>query len=256
MGEKKITARKPDVILGVIPARGGSKGIPRKNIVSVNGKPLLAYTIEAARQSRGLTSFVLTTDSEEIRELGLELGAPAPYLRPAALGGDKVSTLDVVRHAVEMYEKKTGQTVTATVLLQPTAPLRETADIDASIDLLRRYPAAHSVVSFYEASHAHPNYMYELKKEWMKPFLGARAKPFAPRQTFSPVYVRNGSLYATRRKTLFEKKSLAGDKIIPYIMPRERSVNIDTGFDLWLAERVLETKHAPSPWNVSIQGLR
>jgi len=228
-------------VLAVIPARGGSKGIPYKNIIPLGGKPLLRWTIDAARNSRLLTHVLLSTDSPRIRRLGQRWGCPAPFLRPKALATDHAKTLDVIRHAVSWHEQATGQKIDAVMALQPTAPFRTSQDIDAAIRLLAHSPHADSVVSFQPVGAAHPNYLYVPHGPWVMPFLGKRAK-IQPRQVFSPVYIRNGAIYLARRATLMEQHSVIGRRVRPYMMPSERSVNIDERADLYLAEGLLRAQ--------------
>jgi CMP-N,N'-diacetyllegionaminic acid synthase len=235
MGEKTM---KPLDVIGVIPARRGSKGIPGKNTVLLGGKPLVRWTIEAARGSRRLTNFLLSTDSTRIRRLGVRLGCPAPFLRPAYLATDRAGTLDVVRHAVRFHERRVGRPVDAVLVLQPTSPFRDSRDIDRAIELLAATPAADSVLSFQAVSHGHPNYLYRLGPRWARPLLARQSTPVT-RQRLQPVFVRNGAIYLTRRSVLFSGRSLWGTRILPYLMPAGRSVNIDDLFDLRLARGLL-----------------
>ncbi|MFA5974901.1 MAG: acylneuraminate cytidylyltransferase family protein [Elusimicrobiota bacterium] len=237
------SARRSPIILAIIPARGGSKGIPHKNIKRLIGKPLLQYSIEAARKSRRLTDYMVSTDSRSIRAIALKLRCPTPFLRPHRLATDRASTLSVLQHAALFFERRTGLKVDAVMSLQPTAPLRTPEDIDRCIGLLQKYPRADSVVSFYVADNAHPNYMYVTTGPYVKPLLGKKATPFQRRQEFKPVLVRNGAIYLVRRHILFGASSLVGNKIIPYLMPRERSINIDHPFDFQLAAILLRARH-------------
>jgi CMP-N,N'-diacetyllegionaminic acid synthase len=231
----------PLTVLAIIPARGGSKGIPKKNTILLGKKPLLRWTIDAARKSRLLTDMMLSTDSPRIRRLGIGWGCPAPFLRPKALATDKAGTLGVIQHAVRYYEAQSGKTVDAVLILQPTSPFRSSQDIDAAIRSLAGAPAADSVVSFQIVSHGHPNYLYRLERQWIKPYLGAKAR-IQPRQQFESVYVRNGALYLVRRSILMDHGSTTGKRILPYVMPAERSINIDDRFDLRIAEGLLRVR--------------
>ena len=228
-------------VLGVIPARGGSKGIRHKNRVPLGGKPLLRWTVEAAHRSRRLSAVLVSTDSPELRRLAERSGCPAPFLRPKALATDRARTLDVIRHAIEWHEADIGRPIDAVLVLQPTSPFRNAQDIDRCIELLARSPKADSVISFQDVAHAHPRYLYIVKSRWAVPLLH-REKQGVPRQDFETVYVRNGAIYLARRATLFNGGSLWGRRILPYFMPPERSVNIDNPFDLRLAEGLLRVR--------------
>src|SRR5712691_3013598 len=144
----------PIRVLGLIPARGGSKGVPRKNICMVAGKPFLQYTAEAALGALRLDRIVLSTEDDEIAEVGRRCGAEVPFLRPASLAQDTTPMLPVVQHAIRMLEAA-GDHFDAVCLLQPTNPLRRASDIDDAIDLLER-TQADSVISFVEVSDSHP----------------------------------------------------------------------------------------------------
>lgn len=223
--------------LGVIPARTGSKGIAGKNLRLLGGKPLIVHTIEAARASRRLTDFLVSTDGEEIAGVARAAGAPVPFLRPAEFAGDATPTVDAVMHAVSWYEGRYGRTVDAVVLLQPTSPFRTGEDIDAAIVCFVAQEVP-SLVSCYDAAHVHPSIMYTLAGAGLEPLLpegGAAGR----RQEFMPVYVRNGAIYITSRQLVMKARKIYDEKPVAYVMPRERSLNIDDPFDLELAEGLL-----------------
>jgi CMP-N,N'-diacetyllegionaminic acid synthase len=221
-------------VLGVIPARGGSKGIPKKNILPVGGKPLIGHTISAALDCRGLNDCIVSTDSQEIADCAASLGMPVHSLRGEALAADTTTTEDTVIYEVEKYEKETGQTVDVIVLLQPTAPMRLASDIDAA---LARFfdTGSTSLISVYEADFVHPSIMYFQKKGKLTPVLD-EGKTIQRRQKFESVYVRNGALYITTRDHMFGSESFVDEAPSSYVMPWERSVNIDEPFDLEIAE--------------------
>lgn len=233
------------MILGVIPARGGSKGIPDKNIRLLAGKPLIAYTIEAGRASRLLTDVVVTTDSERIAEIAVALGAKVPFLRPKELATDDAKTIDAVRHAVLEYERRNDLLVDVVVLLQPTSPLRTAKDIDTAIVQYRESPDARSLVSCYDATSVHPAIMYRQgRKGRLQAYLkGAVA---LRRQKFEQLYVRNGAIYIAGRELVVGENLMYDDNPHGYVMPRERSINIDEPFDLEIAACLL-AKGLPTP---------
>lgn len=225
-------------ILGVIPARGGSKSVPRKNIALLHGKPMLAYTIEAARGSQRLTHFVLSSDDPEIIAVGRQYGAPAPFVRPAELATDEAPTLPVVQHAVQTMEALEKVTFAAVVLLQPTTPLRQAADIDAAVKKLFA-TGADSVVSVVDVGAFHPARMRAIVDDQLVDLPIREPKEMLRRQDLPPVYIRNGAVYVVRRSVLMEQNSMIGQVSRPYIMPPERSVNVDSRLDFLLAGLLL-----------------
>ena len=224
-------------ILGIIPARGGSKGIPRKNIRLLNGKPLIAYTFETARQASQITRCILTTDDPEIAEIAQEHEIDVPFMRPAHLATDEATTLEVVLHAISAIEEAEQSLYDIIVLLQPTTPLRIVDDITQSLTLIEQ-TNADSVVSFYQVEHGHPYYMYTLEDGQPQPLMQI-PRHITRRQDFPPVYVRNGAIYATRRDILVESRSFYGEQVRAYVMPYKRSINIDSEIDLVMAEQIL-----------------
>jgi CMP-N-acetylneuraminic acid synthetase len=227
-------------VLGVITARGGSKGIPRKNIVPLLGKPLLVYTVQAALASKRLTRTVLSTDDTAIAEVGMRAGVDVPFMRPADLAGDDVSTIPVLQHVVGELESA-GEQYDAVLTLQPTNPLRRPEDIDGAIEMLES-TGADSVISFAEVGEHHPARM-----KWIAPDGRVSDPPFAeafegqPRQQLRKLYLREGSIYLTRRAVLMEHNSIKGNDCRAWIIPPERALNIDTPFDLLMTEQVLKS---------------
>ena len=221
-------------ILGVIPARGGSKGIPGKNLREVAGKPLLGYTVDAVRDSRRLTRTILSTDDAAIAEAGRTLGVDVPFMRPPHLGDDSSPMLPVLQHAVDEMALR-GFVADAVVLLQPTSPLRRSEHIDAAIELLIA-TGADSVVSVVEVPHQfRPVSLMALEDGRLVPL-----EPDAPhrRQDKPVVYARNGpAVLALRPDRL--GGDLYGSDCRPYVMDMRDSVDIDEEADLRLAELYL-----------------
>ena len=228
-------------VLGLVPARGGSKGVPRKNIQLLCGKPLLRYTAESALGARRLARVVLTTDDEEIARLGRDGGREVPFRRPAALATDETPMMPVVQHALRMLEEA-GDAFDAVCLLQPTNPFRQSEDIDGAIDLLDR-TGADSVISFVEVGEKHPARMKYIAADGRvvdPPF--AEAVEGQRRQDLPKIYLREGSIYLTRTLVLVRDGSFKGRDCRGWIVPEERACNIDTPFDLFLAEQMLSGK--------------
>lgn len=233
-------------VLGIVTARGGSKGIPGKNIAPLRGKPLLAYTADAARAARRLTRTVLSTDDPEIARVGREYGLEVPFLRPAELARDETPTVPVLQHAVRELEAQ-GERYDAILTLQPTNPLRRPEDIDGAIELLEA-TGADSVISFVDTEERHPARM-----KFISPEGRVIDPPFAEqyegerRQDLPRLYLREGSIYLTRRFVLMEQNSLKGADCRAWIIPVERACNIDTPFDLLLAEHLLAPSAGARP---------
>jgi len=226
------------IFLGIIPARSGSKGVKDKNIRMVAGKPLIAYTIEAAARSTLLTDCIVSTESERIAAIATQYGGTVPFPRPAELATDDAPTIDVLVHAVAAYEQMHSLHVDYLVLLQPTTPLRTAADIDSAIGLMQSMPEARSLITCYKATAVHPRIMYHRSGSIMQPYL-ADGQSMTSRHVFEPVYVRNGAIYIADRRLVMEERRVMADNPIGHLMPRERSVNIDDYFDLFVAESIL-----------------
>jgi CMP-N,N'-diacetyllegionaminic acid synthase len=227
-------------VLGVIPARGGSKGIPRKNLAQLGGRPLLEYTIDAARGSQRLSRTVLSTDDQEIAAVGKELGVEVPFVRPAHLASDSATSASVLQHALKQIEEQEGRAYDLVVLLQPSSPFRSAADIDRAVELLDHAEAT-SVVSVTTLEEPHPVKVMVMDDGVLKPFLPQYWRETLRRQDLTPVYRLNGAIYGVTRDVVQNECSLWGMRTLAYEMPPERSLNIDTPWDLRLAEAVLRT---------------
>lgn len=227
--------------LGIIPARGGSKGIPKKNIALVKGRPLIHYTIDAARSSRLLSRVVVSSDDDEIIKVARQLGAEVPFRRPTELAADDATAVAVACHALTFAEKEENLLYDFVALLEPTSPLRRAEDIDEALALLME-SGADSVVSLCPLEAPHPAKLKVLEAGKVRPFLPAFWREGLQRQNLDPVYFLNGAIYAVRRELLVRDKTFWGEKNLPYLMPPERSVNIDNWVDLKLAEVLLEDR--------------
>ncbi len=232
-------------VLGIVPARGGSKGVPGKNIKEIAGQPLLAYTAQAIQASSRLTRTVLSTEDPAIAKVGSEWGLDAPFLRPAELAADDTPTLPVLQHAVRWFEAQ-GQSFDAVCLLQPTTPLRTGADIDACIDLLAE-SGADSVLSVLPLpAKYNPHWVFFVDDEGGLRLSTGEDTPIPRRQDLPPAYHRDGAIYVTCRDILMEENSLLGRRIVPYHMDPARTVNIDLPGDLRRAEELLAARDAAS----------
>jgi N-acylneuraminate cytidylyltransferase len=219
-------------ILALIPARGGSKGIPRKNIRSFAGYPLIAWSIAAAKQSSLVTRVIVSTDDEEIAAVAREWGAETPFLRPAELAQDKTTDLPVFEHALKWLEEVEGYRPEIVIQLRPTSPIRPLTMVDDAIRILLQHPDADCVRGVVPAAQ-NPFKMWRFNGEGkpLKPLLEVEgiAEPYnAPRQTLPPVYWQTGHIDAIRVSTITQKKSLTGDAIYPLVIDSKYTVDIDT----------------------------
>lgn len=220
-------------VLGIIPARGGSKGIPSKNIKELDGMPLIAYTIRAAISSN-LTHVIVSTDSQTIADIAIRYGVNVPFLRPDNLATDTASSMPVAIHGLLEMEKLYECQYDAVMLLQPTTPFRTTEDINSAISLLIEKDTD-SVISVVDVGGTHPARMKYLREGLLidPPF--CEEKENQNRQELEPMFIRNGAIYLSKRNVLL-KGTYKGDSCAALIMPNKRSVNIDTIFDFEYAE--------------------
>lgn len=225
------TRKQSSPYLVVIPARGGSKRIRGKNLVSLDGKPLLAHTIEAALSVPGIGRVLVSTDDADIADAAIQAGAEAPSLRPAELARDKSPMLGVVQHAITVAEEE-GRWVEAVVLLQPTSPFRTGAQIAAAMQCYEASGA--DTVTSVRIAAEHPYYAWRLEGEALAPFYSLQHQQTV-RQALPPAYFETGAIYVLRREVLDEGE-FYGDRIVPYEMDEVSSLDIDTPQDLAFAE--------------------
>lgn len=223
-------------ILSIIPARGGSKGIPNKNIIDLCGKPLIAYSILAAKSSQYIDDIIVSTDSEKIRTIALEYGASVPFLRPAELATDTSKTIDCMLHAIQ-FLSNTGNNYDYVVLLQPTQPIRKPKFIDEAIQQLidSDWDSLVSVSPVAE----HPILMRTITKEGTLQSL-LPISSTVRRQDFPAVYKVNGSIYINRIHEHFDETTSLNDNALPYYMDKQYSIDIDSLDDLQKAKSFLE----------------
>jgi CMP-N-acetylneuraminic acid synthetase len=223
-------------VLGVVPARGGSKGILRKNVALVAGRPLLAYTADAVRASRRLTRTVVSTDDEAIAEAAGALDLEVPFLRPVDLAADDTPMLPVLQHAAREMAGR-GFAADAVVLLQPTSPLRHATHIDEAIERLES-TGADSVVSVIEVPHQFsPVSVMRMDGDRLRPYIDG---PLVTRRQDKPrVFARNGPAVLAVRTRVLEGGSLYGNDCRPLVMTAAESLDVDDPEDLALAEYLL-----------------
>ena len=220
--------------LGLITARGGSKGIHRKNLVPLGGRPLISYTIEAALESGVLDRLIVSTDDAEIGEVSRELGAETPYVRPAYLSGDLHPSYPVVVHALEWMAEHEDYHPDYVMLMQPTSPLRTVSDIRNAMAIAREKDAD-GVISVYQPKQ-HPLWMFELTQDGRFADFDPYARELTRRQSLKPQYMLNGAIYLVRSSVILRQDHFYTDRTYALIMPRERSMDIDTAIDVRTVE--------------------
>lgn len=225
-------------ILGVITARGGSKGIPGKNIKLLGDKPLIAYTIEVAKQSKLINHLIVSTDDEAIANICRECGANVPFLRPKELALDSTAHLPVIQHAIDFHEKEHNLFVDFVVILQPTSPFRIVEDIDDTIQKLIDTKADSAVSLVEVANNEHPIKVKKIEGGIVLPYTIPEVEG-TRRQDLPVAYKRSGAVYAMRRDLIMKENKLYGEHIVGHIVPRERSIDIDYPWDWIQAEYIL-----------------
>lgn len=234
MDTKEVNVSDRRRVLAVIPARGGSKGLPGKNLLSANGKPLIAYSIEAALQSKSVDQLIVSTDDDEIMEVAQRYGATVPFRRPTNLATDTASTVDVIAHALDSLP---GYEVV--VVLQPTSPLRTPTDIDDALQSFEKSGAAACVsVSPVEQS---PYWMYTVDEHNRLHPLIDEERQVSRRQDLPAVYTLNGAIYVIDVNVFFRYRTFIPAGTVSYLMPRERSLDIDTAEDFEIFLKNLST---------------
>lgn len=224
-------------ILAIITARGGSKSIPKKNIIPVNGKPLIYYVIQAARKSKLLDEAIVSTDSPEIKKTSLRFGIKVPFLRPKNLATDKSKSIDALIHGLNFMENRNKTRYDYVMCLQPTNPFVSGADIDEAIKLIIN-KKTDSLTSVYKLTDFHPAKLKVISQGLLKDFQVKEAKG-TRRQDYPDIYKRNGGIYLIKRETAL-KGLLFGKTTAPYIMPPEKSVDINDYFDLEFVKVLLK----------------
>ncbi|GCD11347.1 acylneuraminate cytidylyltransferase family protein [Clostridium tagluense] len=222
--------------LAIIPARGGSKGIPNKNIMAICGKPLIAYTIEAGKKSKYIDEIIVSTDSDVIKVIAQQYGAVVPFLRPEELSSDSAKSIDVVIHAIDFY-KNNNIAFDYVILLQPTSPLRTFEHLDEAIEKIIESSRT-SLVSVCEAEE-NPILMRNIENDKLKEVISFEGTNLR-RQDLPTFYIFNGALYINSTDMLVDEKKFVNEDTIPYVMDKESSVDIDTMLDARLVELLIK----------------
>jgi CMP-N,N'-diacetyllegionaminic acid synthase len=228
-------------ILAVIPARGGSKGLPGKNIRELCGKPLISWTIEKAKKSKYLDTILVTSDSQEIIDIAKHGGAEVPFIRPAELATDYASTYDVVQHALNFYQDHENKSFEYVVLLEPTSPLREDDDIDQIIkSLVKREDEFDGIVSVGEVSE-HPSIMKRLNNDSVKPFCNELVMT-SRRQDNEAAYFPYGVAYICKTSTFTDEKTFYPKRCMAFLIKRYQNYEIDDLYDFLCVECVMKNE--------------
>ena len=222
-------------ILSIIPARGGSKGLPRKNIADLAGKPLIAWTIEASLNSKYITKTIVSSDDKEILDVAIKYGSEI-IKRPDNLATDTATSESVVKHAID-YLESIGEVFDIVILLQPTSPLRNCKDIDSAFEVMFDSSAT-AVISTCEFDNKILKTFIESSNGFLEG-ISNNKYPFMRRQDLPKVYMSNGSIYIIDTKTFKNVNSFMTDKTLNYLMPKKGSVDIDSSDDLIQVEKIL-----------------
>lgn len=218
-------------VLGLIPCRGGSKGIPRKNLKSVAGEPLLSHTIRASREADGIDATVVSTDDAEIRDVAADAGARVPFSRPNELATDEAPIEPVVEHALRWMDENEGETYETVALLQATSPLRTADHIEQALETFQEKPADSLVAVSEESSY-----------RWEKTPTGAEIVNYdsrTRRQEKSPKYVESGAIYLVDTESFLRTENLQAGRTTLCVIDRIAALDIDEPFELWMADKIL-----------------
>ncbi len=226
-------------VLSVIPARGGSKGLPKKNILPLAGKPLIGWSIEAAKKSKYIDKLIVSTDDVEIANVAKSYDCEVPFLRPNDFALDDSPSSEVIIHSIDFFEKM-GLIFDYIVLLEPTSPLRETSDIDKAIEILHsNIDLADSIVGVSKVEATHPAFDLRINdKGLIEPYLGGSFSLFR-RQEIESLYYFEGSLYISDTQVYLKEKNFYHDRTMPFILPRWKAIEIDEYIDMIVAEAII-----------------
>lgn len=227
-------------VLSIIPARGGSKGLPGKNILPLAGKPLLAWSILAAKKSKYIDKCIISTDDKEIAKVANSYDCEVPFLRPSELALDETSSFEVVEHAIQFYKRNNCE-FDYIILLEPTSPLRNSKDIDDALErLVSNYKIADSIVGVSKVEESHPVFDVRINRNGLiSPYASKSFNSFR-RQDIEPLFFFEGSLYISKTKTLLNEKNFYHERTLPFIIPKWKSIEIDEMLDMVIAEAIIK----------------
>jgi CMP-N,N'-diacetyllegionaminic acid synthase len=223
-------------IIAIVPARQGSKGLAKKNIINFIGKPLLAWSIEAALQSNYVDRIIVSTDSTEIAGVGEKFGADIPFIRPSYLSEDSSTSVEVICHAIEFMSEKLGENFDFVILLEPTSPLRTSEDVDLALEKLIGSPDARSLVSVGESESQHNKLQFNItESEFISVEPSSKKFVHIRRQDLARSYFLDGSIYLSYIHTLFEFASFVHGKTLTLSLPKWKNIEIDDEYDYVMA---------------------
>lgn len=230
-------------VLALVPARGGSKGLPGKNVRNLCGRPLIQWSIDTALACREIDAVVVSTDDEQIAAIAASIGAEVPFLRPPALADDTASSIDVIIHALDFLQSK-GRTFDIVLLLEPTSPLREVADIQLALKRMVDEMAT-AIVSVCQAESIHPSFMFRLAaQDRLVPFLSISPTGLR-RQEIEPLFYVEGTLYASKVETLRQRRSFYHEDTLAYEVDKWKALEIDDIIDFKMVEALVHSKILP-----------
>jgi CMP-N,N'-diacetyllegionaminic acid synthase len=227
-------------VLSLIPARSGSKGLPRKNILPLCDKPLIAWSIEQSLACAAIDKTIVSTDSAEIAEIARRHGAEVPFLRPGHLASDTATSIDVTLHAVD-HMKSLGEDYDIVVLLEPTSPLRDASDIAGALEHLTANDKVESVVGVAKVEAVHPAYLFHLAEGILEPYSTVHPN-HVRRQDLEDLYFIEGSVYVSYANSLRQKRAFYHDRTAPWVVPRWKSHEIDELADMVVIEALMRAK--------------
>ena len=232
---------KDKKILGLIPARGGSKGLPRKNLIKLCGKPLLGWPIGTAKKSKYVDKIVVSTDDSEIAEKAIILGAEIPFIRPSKLATDTAKSSSVIEHAILFFKNK-GEIFDYLLLLEPTSPLTEAQDVDRAIQILdEKRKIADSIVGVSRVEATHHEFTVTISEDGLiRPLSASQFLDIRRRQDISELYFVEGSLYISDTEVFLQKKSFYHNRTLPYIVPKWKAIEVDDIVDFICIEAIMK----------------
>ena len=232
---------KNNSFLAIVPARGGSKGLPGKNIKELCGKPLVAWSIEAGLKSKYVDEVMVSTDDEKIAEISKKHGANVPFLRPSDLASDTATTFDAVKHTIDYYKNELKKEFDYIVLLEPTSPLREVCDIDRAIEILLE-SKADSIVGICKTESQNPAFLVSKDEKGLIAGYENKDMRVLRRQEIKDVYFFEGTIYVSKTDVLLDKKTFYHDNTIGYEVPKYKSLEIDDIDDFVMVEAIMNYK--------------
>lgn len=228
-------------ILAIVPARGGSKGLPGKNIRPLLGKPLIGWSIERAQQSKYVDEIYISTDSQEIAEVAESFGVSVPELRPAYLASDTASSMDFIEYTINRMEEQ-GNHFDYLILLEPTSPLRDAEDIDKSLEMLIDHPSAKSIVGVCKSEGQHPMYLTKINDGLLVPYV-ERANSVR-RQDLEELYFFEGTVYVTSIDGFRQYRLFYHKECLAYVVPKWKSYEVDDFIDFTVIEAIMKLKQS------------